>query len=369
MEEPHYSCLHCERSFPTSRGLSVHITLRDECSDAYSPSTRERQAMFTEHSSSVRTESRTNEELLTSANGRARLGQESIFSDDVSVGMEDNDFDEGGSDGDGDAGVIGDANGFDANDVEEEGDPDGDDGDDGDNGDVPFSYKPVLHTEADFVDVLLLSVCEKIGAPRYAFDMIKDWASYAQTLNYDFSSGCRNKRASTMDRLRKGFCLENLRPSTTVVRVPDATLDDVMRVVTVDFVSAAKSMLQDPDLMDPRNLVVNPDDPYAMYVSPDGTLGEINSGKAYQRAYAHCITKPNQFLAPLGAYTDRSGLGDFHQRFGVEPFRITFTIFKESLRNLHFSWRTIGYIFDLFHHSAKQHASREVSSVFWSLVS
>jgi hypothetical protein len=270
-------------------------------------------------------------------------------------------IDEGEGDGDDQASVAGGDNDF--HDFEEEGDQASFDSDD-----VPFSYQPFHHTNADFVDVLLLSICEKIGAPRYAFDLIKDWASYAQTLKHDFNSGCGKKRASTMDRLRKGFRMEKLRPSTSIVSVPYATLDDVMRVVKVDFVSAAKSMLQDPDLMDPRNLVVNPDDPYSKYVSPDGILGEINSGKAYQRAYDHCITKPNQFLAPMVGYTDKSGLGDMHQRFGVEPFRLTFSIFKEALRNLHFSWRTIGYIYDVFQHSSAQHKSRKVRIICCSVV-
>jgi hypothetical protein len=296
-------------------------------------------------------------------NAPTQVVQELVSPDDVSVGMNERDFDPCEGDGDDHVGA-----GWSDGDYLEEEDglddldtDDRDNVDDSDDAEVPFSYEPFLHTEADFVDALLLTLCEKIGAPRYAFDLIKDWASYAQTLKYDFSSGSRNKRDSTIKRFRKGFRMENLRPVETIVRVDYATLDDVMRVVTVDFASAIKSMLQDPDLMDPRNLVVNRDDPYSKYVAPDGRLGEINSGKAYQRAYDHCITKPNQFLAPLLCYSDKSGLGDMHQRFGVEPFRLTVTIFKEALRNLHFSWRTIGYIFDLFHHSSSLHKTRKVS--------
>jgi hypothetical protein len=55
--------------------------------------------------------------------------------------------------------------------------------------------------------------------------------------------------------------------------------------------------------MDPKNLVINPDDPYSMYESPGGVLDEINSGEFYRKAYTEMITHPeNEILIPLVIY-------------------------------------------------------------------
>ena len=54
--------------------------------------------MFAEHSSTIRTQSRTNEEPRP-PNARTQLGQESVSPDDVSVGMDNNYFDPGDGDG------------------------------------------------------------------------------------------------------------------------------------------------------------------------------------------------------------------------------------------------------------------------------
>jgi hypothetical protein len=139
-----------------------------------------------------------------------------------------------------------------------------DDGDDGESENCPSSsFLSPAHTNEDFIDALLLSLCKKITAPQYAFDLIREWESYASIMNYDFLSRTRprRKRNSVVTMLRKRFNMENTRPRTCIVAVDYATLDDVMRVVETDFVASIKDMLVDPVLMDPKNLVVNKDDP------------------------------------------------------------------------------------------------------------
>jgi hypothetical protein len=41
------------------------------------------------------------------------------------------------------------------------------------------SFESTARTNADLVDALLLSLCETVSAPQYAFDLILEWASYA----------------------------------------------------------------------------------------------------------------------------------------------------------------------------------------------
>ena len=132
------------------------------------------------------------------------------------------------------------------NDGEE--DPGGD-GEDGNNEDSQPSYDSPAHSYDDLVDVLLLSLCEKLsGAPMYAFDLR---ANYAAVMKYDFlcRRRSRRKRKTVVAELRKRYKMEKQYPYTCVVKVPYATLGDVISVVKTDFVAGIRNILLDPILI------------------------------------------------------------------------------------------------------------------------
>jgi hypothetical protein len=82
------------------------------------------------------------------------------------------------------------------------------DGDDGESENCPSSsFLSPAHTNEDFIDALLLSLCEKISAPQYAFDLILEWACYASIMNYDFLSRTRPRRKKkiVVTMLRKRY--------------------------------------------------------------------------------------------------------------------------------------------------------------------
>jgi hypothetical protein len=346
------TCMACSGVFAGSRGLSNHLALSGACQARY------RNSMFTSHSSTVRarfrsTTSGSHTEELESSNDE--LSELEVG--DLSNQGEYDEEDEGGWNGAGDV-----------PEVLQQGDPEDetmmdDGGEEDENDNCQSGFESPAHTNEDFIDALLLSLCERIGAPLYAFDLILEWASYASSLNYDFlyRSRPRRKRKAVVSMLCKRYEMEDLRPQTCVVQVDYATLDDVMRIVKTDFVASIKNMLVDPVLMDPANLVVNKDSPFSKYVSPGGVLNEFQSGKAYQRAYDSCITDTDQFLLALAMYNDKTGC-DLRQRFGLDPLRWVPLIFKTAVRNHHSSWRTLGYIYDLYNHSTAENSSRKVSS-------
>jgi hypothetical protein len=71
-------------------------------------------------------------------------------------------------------------------------------------------------------------------------------------------------------------------------------------VVVFPFASMlVASLLNCPMLNKLENLVVNPTDHYGQCQSPDGCLGEVNSGQWCQDTYDKMITDPSKdFLCP-----------------------------------------------------------------------
>ena len=72
-----------------------------------------------------------------------------------------------------------------------------------------------------------------------------------------------------------------------------------------------------------NNLVLDPNNPLAMYKPHDSRLGQALSGSVYQDMYHHLVLNPSkQLLCPLICYTDGTQI-DSLSRFGVEPFLFT----------------------------------------------
>ena len=55
--------------------------------------------------------------------------------------------------------------------------------------------------------------------------------------------------------------------------------DDLkLKVTCYNFSTMLSALMNDKKLNQISNLIVNPEDPFAKYTSPNGKLGEINSG-------------------------------------------------------------------------------------------
>ena len=71
------------------------------------------------------------------------------------------------------------------------------------------------------------------------------------------------------------------------------------------------SLLQDKMLNTAENLVVNQNDYFAKYVSPNGKLGDVNSGLWYDNAYRTMVTDPNKdFLLPIIFAMDKTTISN-----------------------------------------------------------
>src|SRR5207237_3097091 len=104
------------------------------------------------------------------------------------------------------------------------------------------------------------------------------------------------------------------------------------------------SLMNNKELNQLDNLVVNTTDPFLKYESPNGMLGEVNSGHWYQVAYNNLVKDPsNDFLLPIIFAMDKTTISNT-ANLHVFVIMFTTTIFKRKIRNQAHAWRPLGYI-------------------------
>jgi hypothetical protein len=117
-----------------------------------------------------------------------------------------------------------------------------------------------------------------------------------------------------------------------------------MDVICFDFVPQLLSILQNKKMMSGSNLVLDPNNPLAMYKPQDNRLGEALSGSVYQDMYRRLVSNPSkQLLCPLICYTDGTQI-DALSRFSVEPFLFSPAVLSHAARCKSDAWRPFGYV-------------------------
>ena len=180
-----------------------------------------------------------------------------------------------------------------------------------------------------------------------AFKEIMNWAQDAFRTGYQFNPKTTNYQ-SQIQQMEKYSNLRSIRPHTkeTYLQNSMANVADTtpIKVVCCDFTSMLISLLQDKTINRKENLVVNQDDYFSKYVSPNGKLGEINSGSWYENAYSTMIKDPsNDFLLPIIFAMDKTTTSST-ARMSVYAVMFTTTIFDYKTRNQAHAWRPLGYI-------------------------
>ena len=122
------------------------------------------------------------------------------------------------------------------------------------------------YTKCQRVEIFLLKLCTEMEAPLYAFEEIMKWAR---------------------DKLWMG--MENQRPEEVEVSLPGVHGEDTIKVTRFDFTTQLRSLLDDPVLNRDENLVINTEDRFQKYISPDGRLSECLSGSWYNHAWDEMV--------------------------------------------------------------------------------
>jgi hypothetical protein len=114
---------------------------------------------------------------------------------------------------------------------------------------------------------------------------------------------------------------EQMLPHLKPIKLPDLLPNmKTMNVICYNIVPLLLSILQNKKRMSANNLVLDPNNPLAMYKPHDRWLGEELSGSVYQDMHRHLVSNPSkQLLCPLICYTDGTQINSL-SRFGVSPF-------------------------------------------------
>ena len=219
----------------------------------------------------------------------------------------------------------------------------------------------------------LIKLLDDINAPDYALQSIMQWAHDAHQSNFKFQPKCNTRHANIqwMHKLLHNThdFLPILHP---VPMMPNNNNNNnngtSIDCICFDFVPQLLSMLQDTELMQPHNLVIDHNNPCAMYKPHDNYLGECHTGSVYCNMYAQLINDPTkQLLCPIIAYIDKTHV-DVNGRFTLEPFMFTTSLFTSQTRCTQAAWRLFGYVQDISSSSSVQSALPPLLHSAWCCI-
>lgn len=181
--------------------------------------------------------------------------------------------------------------------------------------------KPFIYSNDTKVEVKLLHLLNDIGAPKYAFKVIMEWAHEAYVTGYKFQPKCTSQELQ-VKRIERWLNMTNCQPFQKNVTLPPDNLE--LKVTCFPFIPMLESLFNDPEINHNDNLVQSKHgDPFSKYISPNGKLGEVNSGKWYKDAYKLLIKdKEKDCLCPIIFAMDKTTISNMAS---LQVFAIMFT--------------------------------------------
>lgn len=165
----------------------------------------------------------------------------------------------------------------------------------------------VPHTVAQKMDHELLVLLDSLNAPDDAFAKVLDWSKKSLELGYTFTPQYRTRKALIESYYRK-YNLKYLVPKVAPVklRTRSKLLPQTVDVTHFDFVSQLRSLLEDPILMHPDNLLINQNDFRLPYKNPKKCINEPITGYWYQSTCKVQRKTAEDWIIPIVLYTDET---------------------------------------------------------------
>ena len=172
-----------------------------------------------------------------------------------------------------------------------------------------------------------------------------EWARTCFEVGFDFNPKCKTCLGNLKWMYDALHNAEQMLPHLESIPLPDPLPNvNSMNVICYDFVPQLLSILQNRKMMSAENLVLDPNNPLAMYMPHDSRLGEALSGSVYRDMYHRLVSNPSkQLLCPLICYTDGTQI-DSLSRFAVEPFLFTPAVLTYSAHCKADAWQPFGYV-------------------------
>jgi len=172
--------------------------------------------------------------------------------------------------------------------------------------------------QKSYIDLL----CILKGKPLELVDQVMDWRwrsqlQYRHTIKEETSPP---KRKTFMEELMKMYGYDNLKPTVINVHLPNTGVE--VGLVRFPFGEMLASLLSNPVAMQPKNLAINPGNPFKkpVYGGSEGEVGEFCTGKAHCQAW-ECLCKDpanKKLMCELTLFINKTYI-DIKGKHTVEP--------------------------------------------------
>ena len=180
-------------------------------------------------------------------------------------------------------------------------------------------FKELLpHTVGQKMDHELVTLLDSMNCPGKAFEKVMEWSRRAHKLGYNFKPSIKTRK-QLIAKYYKDFNLEHMQPYTAVVKIETRSehLDDSVELTLFDFANQLKSLLSDPELMQPENLNINEED-FRLPYKGSANVGELMTAWWYKATCALMRKSDKDWVVPIIFYTDKTHI-DFKSKFVIKP--------------------------------------------------
>ena len=195
-------------------------------------------------------------------------------------------------------------------------------------------------------DIDLLNILK--GHSIGLFSKIMEW-SYRSQVVYDnkFSSGeSPTTRENAMKAILQDYGYDSLEAQKLEVTLPGT--GKTTTLIRFPFKQMLQSLLTDPGALDPDNLLINWDNPYAEPVPIEELekheYGDVDTGEVRRIAFKiYCKSGRHDVMCEIILFIDKTYV-DTLGKLTVEPIIFTLSVFNRGYRSRPRAWRPIGYI-------------------------
>ena len=180
----------------------------------------------------------------------------------------------------------------------------------------------------------LLAIMQRSNVPLRIYPEICQWAENT------FGGKHLPSRSKILRDLAPRYHLDGLFPKEVSILLPYRKRQET--VVVHDLEAVISSLLLDPSLMQPGNLLIDLLNPTA-HPLPSNVCNDIDTGSVYTDGWTTHCTSPNDVLCGLMLFIDATHV-DVHGHLGLEPVQVTLSIFNRETRARPEAWRVLGYI-------------------------
>ena len=204
---------------------------------------------------------------------------------------------------------------------------------------LPFSDEKVTA-------IKLMHTLKLKKAPLNAYSSLIEWHFWqsGKLSEYEKLGECPLYivRETLLKWLNKCYNMEMKKPYTKLVKLPVS--GQTMRLTLHDTAAVIQGLLTDPRLKDADYLFYD-NDPLAPPPKSHTTLGDLNTGKAFQHTYKALKIDPSkgEQLMPLVLYIDGSAITHFHDMELIQV-KVGLGILSRMTQNKSYAWGVLGYI-------------------------